>query len=42
MSKKDNDHRQGRREDQMKSAYIGAFIGIIGILFFILVAYLSK
>jgi hypothetical protein len=42
MSKKDNDHRQGRREEQMKSSYVGAFIGIIGILFFILVAYLSK
>ena len=23
MSKKDNDHRQSRREEQMKSSYIG-------------------
>ena len=37
-----NRERQGRSEEQMKSSYIGAFIGIIGILFFIIIAYLSK
>jgi hypothetical protein len=32
MTKEDDDYRQGRRKEQMKATYIGAFIGIVGLL----------
>ena len=32
MTKKDDKYRQGRSKNQLKGSYIGAFIGVVGLI----------
>jgi len=40
-TKENNMYRQGRSEKQVKSAYIGAFVAIIGLFVTLIIAFLT-